>query len=86
MSMTKVDAIITNAIMAATGRADLTWVGLLKEVHNSYPDIKNVFGIRPTLMQNYWTIVVKLHNGHKVIVTMTTVEQESYSWESAISV
>lgn len=84
--MTKVDAIITNAVMAATGRANFSWVGLLKEVHNSYPDIKNVLGIRPALMQNYWTIVVKLHNGHKVIVSMTTVVQDSYSWESAISV
>lgn len=83
--MTKVDAIITNAIMAATGRANLTWVGLLKEVHSSYPDIKNVLGIRPALMQDHWTIVVKLHNGHKVVVSMTTVVQDSYSWETAVN-
>lgn len=66
-------AIITKAIMEVTGRSDLSWKGLLKEVHSCHPDIKNVIAVRPALMQNYLTIVVKLYNGQKVKVSMNVV-------------
>lgn len=83
--MSKLNSTITDIIMQLSGNAKLTWVGLLKEIKNSHPEIKTVIGTRPALMQDRYSITAKLYNGHKVIVNMTREEQPGYSWETAIS-
>lgn len=73
--MNNLNKTITINILTAMGNTKLTWVGLLKEVKNSHPEVKSVIGVRPALMQDHTTIVAKLHNGEKVIVKMNRIEE-----------
>lgn len=82
--MTRNEQIVDN-IRLVLGDASVTWVGLLKQLHNSHPDIKHVYGIRD-LTCDILSLSVKCNDRTIITCNFTreTIEPPS-SWSIPIS-